>query len=117
MSPDTIAGGWLLTINGAHSSHIHPDDPTALDFDYLRQMAARTDHEGVSFIDLSAVLPAARPGSRYYIDGLHPSADGQPLIASSLVEALAPEDEQDTPGSAGTGRDPAQGPDESTRPS
>ena len=84
---------------------------------YLRQMAARTDHEGVSFIDLSAVLPAARPGSRYYIDGLHPSADGQPLIASSLVEALAPEDEQDTPGSAGTGRDPAQGPDESTRPS
>ncbi|EKA59853.1 hypothetical protein B277_16049, partial [Janibacter hoylei PVAS-1] len=51
------------------------------------------------------------------VDGLHPSADGQPLIASSLVEALAPEDEQDTPGSAGTGRDPAQGPDESTRPS
>ena len=30
LSPDTIAGGWLLTINGAHSSHIHPDDPTAL---------------------------------------------------------------------------------------
>lgn len=40
LAPDPIAGGWLLTVNGAHSSHIHPDDPTALDFEYLRQMAA-----------------------------------------------------------------------------
>jgi hypothetical protein len=43
LSADTISGGWLLTINGAHSSHIHPDDPTALDFEYLRQMAAVID--------------------------------------------------------------------------
>ncbi|MFT4043457.1 MAG: fused MFS/spermidine synthase [Gordonia sp. (in: high G+C Gram-positive bacteria)] len=40
---DPISGGWLLLINGAHSSHIHPDDPTALDFEYLRQMAAVID--------------------------------------------------------------------------
>ena len=37
---DPISGGWLLLINGTHSSHIHPDDPSALDFEYLRQMAA-----------------------------------------------------------------------------
>ncbi|MBD0860003.1 fused MFS/spermidine synthase [Gordonia sp. zg691] len=43
LAPDTISGGWLLTINGAHSSHIHPDDPTALDFEYLRQMSAVID--------------------------------------------------------------------------
>lgn len=39
LSRDPIAGGWLLTINGAQSSHIHPD-PTVLDFEYMRQMAA-----------------------------------------------------------------------------
>ena len=40
---DPISGGWLLLINGTHSSHIHPDDPSALDFEYLRQMAAVID--------------------------------------------------------------------------
>ncbi|MGV9826129.1 spermidine synthase [Gordonia sp. NPDC003429] len=40
LQPDPISGGWLLLINGTHSSHIHPDDPTTLDFEYLRQMAA-----------------------------------------------------------------------------
>ncbi|GAB33465.1 spermidine synthase [Gordonia otitidis] len=40
---DPISGGWLLLINGTHSSHIHPDDPLALDFEYLRQMAAVID--------------------------------------------------------------------------
>ena len=40
LAPDPIAGGWLLTINGAHSSHIDPDDPLLLDFDYMRQMVA-----------------------------------------------------------------------------
>ncbi|MXP21038.1 spermidine synthase [Gordonia sp. HNM0687] len=39
LTPDTIAGGWLLTVNGAQSSHIHPD-PTVLDFEYMRQMTA-----------------------------------------------------------------------------
>ncbi|MEE3852364.1 fused MFS/spermidine synthase [Gordonia sp. LSe1-13] len=39
LMPDTVAGGWLLTVNGAQSSHIHPD-PGVLDFEYMRQMAA-----------------------------------------------------------------------------
>ncbi|GAB46075.1 hypothetical protein GOTRE_145_00850 [Gordonia terrae NBRC 100016] len=56
LSPDTIAGGWLLTINGAHSSHIHPDDPTALDFEYLRQMAAVIDERHPDTTDRLRVL-------------------------------------------------------------
>ncbi|MFI8770765.1 spermidine synthase [Gordonia sp. NPDC062954] len=39
LMPDTIAGGWLLTVNGSQSSHIHPD-PAVLDFEYMRQMSA-----------------------------------------------------------------------------
>lgn len=39
LAPDPISGGWLLQVNGTHSSHIFPDDPLALDFEYLRQMA------------------------------------------------------------------------------
>lgn len=39
LTPDAVAGGWLLTINGAHSSHLHPD-PEILDFEYMRQMSA-----------------------------------------------------------------------------
>ncbi|WP_169797351.1 SGNH/GDSL hydrolase family protein [Janibacter limosus] len=57
---------------------------------YLQQMHAMTGHDGVSFVDLSVVLPPADPGSRYFIDGLHPSAAGQPLIADSFLEILAP---------------------------
>ena len=58
---------------------------------YLDQMADRTDHAGVSFIDLSAVLPpVATAPDGVYLDGLHPGPRGQVLIADSLLEALAP---------------------------
>ncbi|MFZ2512266.1 MAG: fused MFS/spermidine synthase [Gordonia sp. (in: high G+C Gram-positive bacteria)] len=33
-------GGWLLTVNGAQSSHVDPFDPGNLEFEYMRQMAA-----------------------------------------------------------------------------
>lgn len=33
-------GGWLLTVNGAQSSHVDPFDPDNLEFEYMRQMAA-----------------------------------------------------------------------------
>ncbi|WP_290713104.1 MULTISPECIES: spermidine synthase [Gordonia] len=36
-------GGWLVRINGAESSHIDPDDPRRLDFEYMRQMALVID--------------------------------------------------------------------------
>lgn len=33
-------GGWLLTVNGAQSSHLDPFDADNLEFEYMRQMAA-----------------------------------------------------------------------------
>ncbi len=59
--------------------------------DYLDVMAKRTSHEQVSFLDLSAALPPVRSAPRgIYMDSLHPGAKGQPLIAASLLEVLAP---------------------------
>lgn len=41
----SIDGGWLLSINGTQSSHIDPDRPDQLDFEYMRQAAAAiADH-------------------------------------------------------------------------
>lgn len=58
---------------------------------YLAAMSRRTKHEGVSFLDLSAVLPPVEGAPRgLYMDSLHPSAAAQPRIARSLLEALAP---------------------------
>ena len=36
----SVDGGWLLSVNGAQSSHIDPDRPDALDFEYMRQASA-----------------------------------------------------------------------------
>lgn len=36
-------GGWLLTVNGAQSSHVDPFDPENLEFEYMRQMSAAID--------------------------------------------------------------------------
>ncbi|MFT3715538.1 MAG: fused MFS/spermidine synthase [Gordonia sp. (in: high G+C Gram-positive bacteria)] len=38
LTPDGV-GGWLLTVNGAQSSHIDPFDPGNLEFEYMRQAA------------------------------------------------------------------------------
>ncbi|WP_246221874.1 MULTISPECIES: spermidine synthase [Gordonia] len=76
LAPDLIAGGWLLTINGAHSSHIDPDDPLLLDFDYMRQMVAvieqrheppaplRVLHLGGAACSLPRYLAARYPNAR-----------------------------------------------------
>ncbi|QKT07657.1 fused MFS/spermidine synthase [Gordonia sp. X0973] len=37
-------GGWLVTINGAESSHVAPDEPGRLDFEYMRQMMMLLEH-------------------------------------------------------------------------
>lgn len=62
---------------------------------YLDQMRQRTRHKDVSYVDLSVVLPEVTESSPYYIDALHPSAAGQPLIANSLAEVLFPRAEAD----------------------
>lgn len=38
------AGAWLLTVNGAESSQLNPEDPTVLGFEYMRWAAAVIAH-------------------------------------------------------------------------
>lgn len=85
--------------------------------DYLDVMAKRTSYEQVSFLDLSAVLPPVRYAPRgIYMDSLHPGAQGQPLIAKSLLEALAPRHEVEGSNAPEAGEssspDPTHGPEE-----
>lgn len=64
--------------------------------EYVDAMSRRTKHGGVSFLDLSVVLPPVRGAPQgLYMDSLHPSAAAQPRIARSLLEALAPRGEVD----------------------
>ncbi|MYR05137.1 spermidine synthase [Gordonia sp. SID5947] len=75
LSRDPVAGGWLLTINGSQSSHIHPD-PAVLDFEYMRQMVAvigdrygtdaslRVLHLGAAACALPRYLAERAPGTR-----------------------------------------------------
>jgi spermidine synthase len=69
--------GWLVCINGAESSHIDPDDPERLDFEYMRQMALiveerfsaaprppRALHLGAAACALPRYLDHRFPGAR-----------------------------------------------------
>lgn len=76
LTRDRFTDGWLLSINGAHSSHIDPDDPSALDFEYMRYMAAaiadqstrfgapRVLHLGAAACALPRYLATEYPGAR-----------------------------------------------------
>ncbi|WP_143965508.1 spermidine synthase [Gordonia zhaorongruii] len=56
----SVGGGWLLSINGAQSSHIDPEDVDRLDFEYMRQAAAAiADH----YPDASAPLRVLHLGA------------------------------------------------------
>ncbi|MFT4088982.1 MAG: fused MFS/spermidine synthase [Gordonia sp. (in: high G+C Gram-positive bacteria)] len=46
-------GGWLLSVNGAQSSHIDPFEPSTLEFEYMRQADAAI---GDAFPDTGAPL-------------------------------------------------------------
>lgn len=69
LTPDPVAGGWLLTINGAHSSHLHPD-PAILDFEYMRQMSAliSTRHAATSRLRILHLGAAACALPRHLAD-------------------------------------------------
>ncbi|MEK4241916.1 hypothetical protein NYE39_07890 [Janibacter sp. FSL W8-0316] len=69
----------------------------------------------MSFIDLSPVLPAADPESSYFLDGLHPSARAQPLMAEVLADVLTPPPDGTPKSSSSTSTDGAS-PDPSQRP-
>ncbi|AVM01081.1 spermidine synthase [Gordonia iterans] len=75
---DDGVGGWLLTVNGAQSSHLDPFDPENLEFEYMRQMAAaiadahpdpaaplRVLHLGAAACALPRHLAHRYPGSRH----------------------------------------------------
>ena len=78
-------GGWLLTVEGIPQSYVHLDDPTYLDFEYVRRMADIIDalepgslhavHIGGGGCTLPRYLAATRPGSRQLVI----EADG-PLV-------------------------------------
>ncbi|MGB3697032.1 MAG: fused MFS/spermidine synthase [Gordonia sp. (in: high G+C Gram-positive bacteria)] len=71
-------GGWLLSVNGAQSSHIAPDRPDLLEFEYMRQAVAAVEdrwpdrtaplrvlHLGAAACALPRYLAHAYPQSRH----------------------------------------------------
>ncbi|WP_146359409.1 spermidine synthase [Arthrobacter yangruifuii] len=75
--PDSFnPDGWILMINGVHSSHIDLADPRHLDFEYMRWIAAlvesrwrpdaslRALHLGAAACSLARYLAAVYPGAR-----------------------------------------------------
>ncbi len=79
-SPD----GWLLTLDGLHSSYVNLADPTHLDFEYMVWMGAALDalapagdplgvvHLGGAACTLASYVAATRPASRqrvFELDG------------------------------------------------
>lgn len=70
------ANGYLLLIDGAPQSHVDLDDPTHLEFEYVRRVAAAVDltappkaplrvlHLGGGALTLARYVSATRPGSR-----------------------------------------------------
>ncbi|MEV7331575.1 fused MFS/spermidine synthase [Micromonospora sp. NPDC093244] len=73
-SPDR-AGSWTLLLNGAPQSHVDLTDPTHLEFEYVRRLAAAVDllappgeplrvlHLGGGALTLPRYVSATRPGS------------------------------------------------------
>jgi Spermine/spermidine synthase domain len=69
-------GGWTLSVNGTPQSHVDLDDPTYLEFEYIRWIGHLTDlmaapgqplnvlHLGGGAWTLARYLAATRPGSR-----------------------------------------------------
>ncbi|WP_296390588.1 spermidine synthase [Williamsia sp.] len=74
---DDDGAGWLVEVNGVQSSHIDPDDPRRLDFEYMRWMVAviesrhardealRVLHLGAGACSLPRYLIDAFPRSRH----------------------------------------------------
>ncbi len=85
-------GGWLLLIDRIRQSYVDLDDPSYLDFDYLRSMVDVLDargegplavtHIGGGACTLARYLAATRPGSSQIV--LEPDAELIQLIRSRL---------------------------------
>jgi SAM-dependent methyltransferase len=71
--------GWTLLVNGVPSSHVDLDDPTRLDFEYIRWFGDAVDvlrpageplrvtHLGGAGCTLARYVAATRPGSRQVV--------------------------------------------------
>jgi spermidine synthase len=71
--------GWTLYVNGVPSSHVDLDDPTRLDFEYVRWFAGAVDvlapereplrvaHLGGAGCTFARYVAATRPGSRQVV--------------------------------------------------
>jgi spermidine synthase len=72
-------GGWTVMVNGVPCSHLDPDDPTRLDFEYMRWIGDLLDvgapegeplhtlHLGGAGCTLARYVAATRPGSRQLV--------------------------------------------------
>ncbi len=77
-------GGWTVLVNGVPSSHLDPDDPTRLDFEYMRWIGdfldvvaepgagLRVAHLGGAGCTLPRYVAATRPTSRQVVFELDP---------------------------------------------
>lgn len=93
--PSRFAGGYELEVDGTPQSHVDPDDPTHLHFEYVARMGAVIDrlrlpgqpitavHLGGGALTLPRYIAHTRPGSRQQVLELE-----QPLI--DLVRAQLP---------------------------
>lgn len=73
------AGGYELDVDGTPQSHVDPDDPTHLHFEYVARMAAVIDrlrmpgqpltavHLGAGAFTIPRYIEATRPGSRQQV--------------------------------------------------
>jgi spermidine synthase len=88
-------GGWLLTVDDVPQSYVQLDDPTYLEFEYVRRMGDVVDmlepagaplesvHIGGGACTLPRYISAVRPGSRHLVI----EADG--ALADLVREQLA----------------------------
>lgn len=93
--PSPYGGGYELEVDGTPQSHVDPDDPTHLHFEYVARMAAVIDrlrmpgqpltavHLGAGAFTLPRYVEATRPGSRQQVIELE-----QPLV--DLVRQTLP---------------------------
>lgn len=85
-------GGWLLTVDRIRQSYVDLDDPTYLDFEYLRAMADVLDalpegplavtHIGGGGCTLARYLAATRPGSPQIV--LEPDSEVTAVVRAKL---------------------------------
>ncbi|MFD9888278.1 spermidine synthase [Amycolatopsis sp. NPDC059027] len=71
------ANAWLLSVDGVAQSYVDLDDPTNLEFDYVRRIADVVDHlppgpldalhAGGAACTLPRYVAATRPGSRQHV--------------------------------------------------